>query len=93
VCAACGADDAFTLRRLPAVERHRGAFFRPAAGCACKEAAGTLSGADLVAVPQVKQIASLRVLQECGCGDDFCQSFYTQAHRTAPTAPATGMSV
>jgi hypothetical protein len=24
------------------------------------------------------QIDTLRVLRECGCGDDFCQSFYTQ---------------
>ncbi|WP_433832575.1 hypothetical protein ACQP2E_16485 [Actinoplanes sp. CA-015351] len=24
------------------------------------------------------QIAGLRVFQECGCGDDFCQSFDTQ---------------
>ncbi|WP_212823821.1 hypothetical protein [Polymorphospora rubra] len=26
----------------------------------------------------VNQVDSLRVLRECGCGDDFCQSFYTQ---------------
>ena len=26
----------------------------------------------------VDQAARLRVLQPCGCGDDFCQSFYTQ---------------
>jgi len=26
----------------------------------------------------VDQVDSLRVLRECGCGDDFCQSFYTQ---------------
>jgi hypothetical protein len=26
----------------------------------------------------VSQVDSLRVLRECGCGDDFCQSFYTQ---------------
>ena len=24
------------------------------------------------------QVDTLRVLRECGCGDDFCQSFYTQ---------------
>jgi hypothetical protein len=26
----------------------------------------------------VDQVNSPRVLQGCGCGDDFCQSFYTQ---------------
>ena len=26
----------------------------------------------------VNQVDNLRVLRECGCGDDFCQSFYTQ---------------
>jgi hypothetical protein len=26
----------------------------------------------------VEQVAGLRVIRECGCGDDFCQSFYTQ---------------
>ncbi|GIF22416.1 hypothetical protein BJ973_002739 [Actinoplanes tereljensis] len=25
-----------------------------------------------------EQAAGLRVLQQCDCGDDFCQSFYTQ---------------
>jgi hypothetical protein len=25
----------------------------------------------------VNQVDSLRVVLECGCGDDFCQSFYT----------------
>lgn len=24
------------------------------------------------------QVDTLRVLRECGCGDDFCQSFYTR---------------
>ncbi|MBB2947742.1 hypothetical protein FB565_007513 [Actinoplanes lutulentus] len=24
------------------------------------------------------QVAGLRALQDCGCGEDFCQSFYTQ---------------
>lgn len=26
----------------------------------------------------IAQVAGLRVIQECGCGDDFCQSFYTE---------------
>jgi hypothetical protein len=26
----------------------------------------------------VGQVGSLRVVRECGCDDDFCQSFYTQ---------------
>jgi hypothetical protein len=25
------------------------------------------------------QVDGLRVVQRCGCGDDHCQSFYTQA--------------
>src|SRR3954452_25052314 len=43
------------------------------------------------------QIDSLRVLRDCGCGDGFCQSFYTQpppvgahgpGHRNVGLSPA-----
>ncbi|MGP0023941.1 MAG: hypothetical protein ACLPKE_11395 [Streptosporangiaceae bacterium] len=35
----------------------------------------------------------LRLVAGCGCGDDFCQSFYTEAARRVLTAPATGASL
>jgi hypothetical protein len=33
------------------------------------------------------QIDRLRIVEECGCGDDFCQSFHTQP----PPAGAYGL--
>jgi hypothetical protein len=42
---------------------------------------------------------NIRFYDECGCGDDFCQSFYTAerpdgaygpGHRCVPLIPATG---
>ncbi len=29
----------------------------------------------------------LRIVAECGCGDDFCQSFYTERRPTGPYGP------
>ena len=34
-----------------------------------------------------------RLVAGCGCGDDFCQSFYTGAGTRVPTAPAAGASL
>jgi hypothetical protein len=42
------------------------------------------------------EVASLRIVEPCGCGDDFCSSFYTAprpegtwgpGHQTIPLAP------
>jgi hypothetical protein len=51
----------------------------------------------------IYQVDNLRVLGECGCGDDFCQSFYTQpppagaygpGHRNVGLSPSeSGMLV
>ncbi|MEV6527209.1 hypothetical protein AB0M43_35285 [Longispora sp. NPDC051575] len=47
-------------------------------------------------------IAGLRLVADCGCGDDFCQSFYTAdrpdgaygpGHRCVPLLPAKGMLI
>lgn len=35
----------------------------------------------------VSQVDSIRVVRECGCGDDFCQSFYTQPPPAGPYGP------
>ena len=44
----------------------------------------------------------LRLIAECGCGDDFCQSFYTEVrpegkygpgHRCVPLSPSEGMLI
>ncbi|MFD8891382.1 hypothetical protein ACFVZ8_10890 [Streptomyces sp. NPDC059558] len=29
----------------------------------------------------------LRIIADCGCGDDFCQSFYTERRPTGPYGP------
>ncbi|MFI8340152.1 hypothetical protein ACIF8W_08735 [Streptomyces sp. NPDC085639] len=29
----------------------------------------------------------LRIIEDCGCGDDFCQSFYTERRPTGPYGP------
>lgn len=34
-----------------------------------------------------RQVDSLEVIQQCDCGDDFCQSFYTQQPPDAPFGP------
>ncbi|WP_370038325.1 hypothetical protein [Nocardioides sp.] len=40
-------------------------------------------GEDLLAT----QVETLRVIAECGCGDDFCQSFYTAPKPDGPFGP------
>ncbi|RFU40900.1 hypothetical protein DZF91_14750 [Actinomadura logoneensis] len=49
------------------------------------------------------RVQDLRLVAECGCGDDFCQSFYTEdhppgqpygpGHRCIPLLPARGVLV
>lgn len=35
-----------------------------------------------------EQVSELRVVQVCGCGDDFCQSFYTVARPDGAWGPS-----
>lgn len=41
----------------------------------------------MIGVGLVLCARDLRLVADCGCGDDFCQSFYTEARSDAPYGP------
>jgi len=61
-----------------------------------------LQGKNQLELPLAAQVTALEIVEGCGCGDDFCASFYTQpkpkgaygtGHYTLVLEPADGMLI